>query len=231
MNKPVLSPKFNYRTLTRSSEDGIRRYNTPDGEKLVSVTTILDKTKPSEKVKALQEWRNYVGGARARQITSEAANTGTVMHKMLEEYITNNAKPPGSNLIQRIAYPMAQTIIAYGLIHLSECWGTEVSVWYPGLYAGSTDAVGVWKNKPAIIDFKQTNKVKSSAAVEDYRLQLVAYGEAHNKVYGTNIKTGCILMCSRACEYQEFILEGDEWDKYVDQWWDRVSEYYQNAKY
>jgi len=45
-------------------------------------------------------------------------------------------------------------------------------------------------------------------------------------LYGTNIRQGVILMCSRACEYQEFVIEGEEFDYWVDQWWDKVENYY-----
>jgi hypothetical protein len=222
----MFTPKFNYSKIKRETVDGKRHYCTPDGRKLPSVTTILDATKPQEKVQALKEWRDRVGHKKAQQITTEAAGCGTTMHKMLEEHLLGTAKPPGSNLVQKIAYPMAQKIITEGLAHLSECWGTEIPVWYPELYAGSTDGAGVWKGKPAIFDFKQTNKPKKREWIDDYFLQLTAYGQAHNALHGTDIKTGVVLMCSRACEYQEFVIEGAEWDHYANQWWSRVEEYY-----
>ena len=225
----MLVNKFNYQPLSRKNEDGIRKYSTPDGQKLPSVTSILDKTKPEESVKALAAWRKRVGTEQARIITTEAAGTGTVMHKMLEEHCTGIAKPPGTNKVQQIAYPMAQEIIQKGLVHLDECWGNELALFYSGLYAGSTDLAGVWKNKESILDFKQTNKPKKREWIDDYFIQLCAYGLAHNHMFGTNIRQGVVLMCSRACEYQEFVVEGAEWDKYEQMWWDRVAQYYKVA--
>ena len=78
------NPKFNYHELSRTSEEGQRLYSTPDGNKVPSVTTILDKTKPAESRAALEQWRKNVGHARAQQITTEAANRGTRMHTYLE---------------------------------------------------------------------------------------------------------------------------------------------------
>lgn len=224
-----LVSKFNYQPLSRKNEDGIRKYSTPDGLKLPSVTSILEATKPKEKVEALQKWRDRVGHANAAIITKEAAGTGTSMHKLLENYCQGIEKPLGTNTVHQIAYPMAQEIINKGLIHLDECWGNELSLFYTGLYAGSTDLAGVWKKKESILDFKQTNKPKKKEWIDDYFIQLCAYGLAHNNMFGTNIRQGVVLMCSRACEYQEFVLEGIEWDKYENMWWDRVAKYFDVA--
>jgi hypothetical protein len=223
---PTTKPKFDYQKISRETIEGKRHYCLPDGSKVPSVTTILDKTKSEESKAALQNWRNRVGHAQAQVITTEAAGTGTVMHKMLEEHCLGTAKPPGTNKVQQIAYPMAQEIIQKGLVHMDEIWGNELALFYSGLYAGSTDLAGVWKKKESILDFKQTNKPKKREWIDDYFAQLCAYGLAHNHMFGTNIRQGVVLMCSRACEYQEFILEGAEWDKYEAEWWNRVERYY-----
>lgn len=223
---PLIVNRFEYKPMSRVTVDGKRHYDTPDGHKLPSVTTILDKTKSEESKAALQNWRNRVGHAQAQTITTEAAGVGTTMHKMLEQYVKGETKEPGSNTVQQIAHPMAQKIIQEGLIHMGEVWGTEVPVYFPGLYAGSTDLAGIWNKKESILDFKQTNRPKKDEYVDDYKTQLVAYALAHNEVHGTNIRTGVILMCSRDCQYQEFVLEGAEFDKYVAKWWDRVEAFY-----
>lgn len=222
----MFNQKFNYQPISRVNLNGKRHYATPDGNKLPSVTTILDKTKPQEQIDALNNWRNRIGHDKAQVITTEAAGVGTVMHKMLEEHCLGQAKEPGTNQVQQIAYPMAQKIITEGLVFLDECWGTEVPLYYEGLYAGSTDLAGVWKGNEAILDFKQTNKPKKEEWIDSYKLQIVAYSLAHNKLHGTNIRTGVILMCSRACEFQHWVVKGADFDYWEGQWWDRVEAYY-----
>jgi hypothetical protein len=222
----MLITKFDYQPIGRETINGKRHYATPDGKKLPSVTTILDKTKSQEKIDILNNWRKRVGHANAQTITTEAAGVGTVMHKMLEEHCLGTSKAPGNNMVQKIAHPMAQQIITNGLVHMDECWGTEIPLYFPDLYAGTTDLAGTWKSAPAIMDFKQTNRPKKREWIDDYFLQLCAYALAHNELYGTNIRTGVVLMCSRACEYQEFVLEGAEFDKYEGLWLDRVEAYY-----
>lgn len=219
--------KFNFQELSRENINGLRYYVTPNGEKLPSVTTILSDTIPQEKREILENWKTRVGKEKAQQITSEAAGVGTSMHRFLENYCQKVEIKVGSNLVHQQAYKMAKTIIDNGLIHMNECWGNEVSLYFPSLYAGSTDCVGLWKGKPAIIDFKQTNKPKKKEWISDYFLQLTAYGQAFTEVYNIPVETGVILMCSRDCEYQEFVIEGDEFKEWSYKWWDRVHEFYE----
>lgn len=225
----MLLSKFNYQPLTRNTdtETGSRLYLTPDGEKLPSVTTILSATMPKEKANGLREWRKSVGEKRAQEITTEAASRGTRMHKYLEGYVLTGAlSPPGSNPYSIQSNRMAEKIIKHGLSNCSEFWGSEIPLYFPKIYAGTTDLAGVHDGHEAILDFKQTNKPKKREHIEDYFLQLVFYGTAHNEVYNTNIKKGVILMCSAAEEYQEFILDGDEWNKTETLMWKRLEQFY-----
>lgn len=219
--------KFNYVNINRESVNGERKYATPDGEKLPSVTTILEATKPEEKKKALHEWRKRVGHEKAQQITTEAAGRGTRMHKWLENFVKNGQiGEPGSNPYSQQSYHMAMSIIQQGLIKCNEFWGTEVNLYYPKVYAGTTDLVGIHDGSEAIMDHKQTNKPKKREWIEDYFIQLAAYAAAHNELYGTNIRKGVIFMCSADNQYQEFLIENYEFDKYTDLWFKRVEEYY-----
>lgn len=219
--------KYNYIQINRESINGERRYATPDGEKLPSVTTILSATTPKEKLQALQEWRNRVGHKQAQAITTEAAGRGTRMHKWLENYVKTGATgDPGSNPYSIQSHTMAQSIIAQGMVKCSEYWGTEVGLYFPKIYAGTTDLVGVHDGAEAIMDHKQTNKPKKKEWIDDYFIQLAAYANAHNEVHGTNIRKGVIFMCSADNIYQEFIMEGNEFDEWTTKWFRRVEQYY-----
>ena len=232
------NPKFNYKSLTRETVDGRRLYATPDGNKLPSVTTILDKTKSEESKAALNNWRNRVGHANAQAITTEAANRGTRMHTYLEHFIKNGElKDRGSNPFSWSSHAMAGVVIDQGLTNVSEFWGVEIPLYFPGLYAGTTDGCGIHLGDESILDYKQTNKPKKIEWVEDYFLQLTAYALAHNEVYGTNIRKGVILMCVKPevddmgnvltkPEYQEFVLSSTDFDYWEQRWWKRLESYY-----
>ena len=237
----MYNPKFDYQPLSRVSEDGKRLYATPDGKRLPSVTTVLDKTKPEEKKAALNEWRRRVGVENAQKITTEAANRGTRMHTYLEDYIKQGQlRERGSNPFGWASHAMAKTVIEDGLINVNEIWGVEVPLYFPSLYAGTTDGCGLHLNEESILDYKQTNKPKKQEWIEDYYLQLVAYALAHNEVYGTNIRKGVVLMCVKPPvdnmgnpiarpQYQEFILKPEDFDYWADQWWRRLELYYLQA--
>jgi hypothetical protein len=223
------NPKYNYQPLNRI--DGASRlYETPDGSRVPSVTTILDRTKSEESKQALANWRKRVGEQKAKEITTEAAGRGTRMHKWLENYVlTGETGEPGTNPYSLQSHKMAQTIIKQGLVNCNEAWGTEVQLYCPGLYAGTTDLVGMHGSEDAIMDHKQTNKPKKREWIEDYFVQTTAYALAHDEVYGTKIRKGVIFMCSADNEYQEFIIEGTEFKHYQDLWLRRVEQYYKLA--
>jgi len=233
----LLNERFAYTPINRESVEGKRLYATPDGSKVPSVTTILDKTKPAEAKAALAAWKKAVGEKKAQEITTEAANRGTRMHKYLEDYVKEGVlKDPGSNPYSVQSHKMAKHVIEQGLTNVSEVWGVEIPLYYPGIYAGTTDGCGLHLNEEAILDYKQTNKPKKLEWIDDYFLQLTAYALAHNKVYNSNIRKGVVLMCVRPHEitpmvwgdpaYQEFILKPEDFNYWEKRWWDRVEQYY-----
>ena len=234
----MYNPKFDYQPIPRVTIEGRRYYATPDGNNLPSVTTILDQTKSPEKVEALAQWRRRVGAEKAQQITTEAANRGTRMHTYLEQYVKDGAiKERGSNPFSWPSHVMAETVIRDGLKNVSEFWGIEVPLYFPAIYAGTTDGAGIHLNEEAILDYKQTNRPKKREWIDDYFVQLCAYAEAHNELHGTRIRKGVILMCVKPDldeqhnivgkpVYQEFVLEGSEFDRYRDLCWKKVEQYY-----
>ena len=234
----MYNPRHDYQPIPRVTIDGKRFYATPDGNRLPSVTTILDRTKSEQSKKALNQWRARVGAERAQQITTEAANRGTRMHTYLERYIKEGAIPErGSNPFSWPSHMMANTIVEHGLKNVSEFWGIEVPLYFPGIYAGTTDGAGIHLDAESILDYKQTNKPKRREWIDDYFMQLCAYAEAHNEVYGTRIRKGVVLMCVKPDldadhmiiglpQYQEFVLEGVEFERYRDLWWRRVEAFY-----
>jgi genome maintenance exonuclease 1 len=223
----LLINKFKYEKLTRDESSGKRLYATPQGHKVPSVTTVLDKTKPEESRIALANWRKAVGEKKAQEITTEAANRGTRMHKFLEDYVKGEVMNENiTNPFAQQSQKMAKIVIEKGMCNVSEVWGSEVPLYFPELYAGTTDCVGVHNGDESILDFKQTNKPKKPEYISDYFLQLTAYALAHNEVHGTNIRKGVILMCSKDFEYQEFILEPKDFDYWTEEWCKRVEQYY-----
>lgn len=225
----MLNEKFTYNPLERVNIKGSRHYQTPGGQPLPSVTTVLSALSDKS---ALFEWRKRVGNEEADRIMRLATGIGTQVHLHLEKYILEEDRPNGSNLIHQMARELSQIVIEQGLSKVDEVWGTEVPLYYPGLYAGTTDCVGVYEGKPAIIDFKTSRKPKKREWIDDYFLQGAAYAEAHNKIYGTDIKTIVIMMIGWDAEadnmgnYQEFVVDTDEYERYARLWAGKVQAYF-----
>jgi hypothetical protein len=215
---------YRYPKTQREKIEGKRHY-VFDKEKLPSVTTILDATQSAEKREALAAWRASKGEEEATRIVDESAARGTAMHKILEMYVLEQGYLDETN-VGKQAHNMAIQVINSGLSNVTEYYGTECTLYYPGLYAGQTDLVGVHKGADAIIDFKQTNKPKKREWIEDYCLQLAAYAMAHNILFNTQITKGVIMMCSKDNYYQEFVIEGKEFQSYKHNFLRRVDEYY-----
>ena len=222
--KMIHKNQYIYPKTVREAIEGKRHYVIKT-EKLPSVTTILSATESAEKREALARWRESKGEEIATRIVDESAARGTAMHKILEKYILEQGYVDLTTVGQQ-AHNMAIRVIEQGLCNVPEYYGTECTLYYPGLYAGQTDLVGVHKGKDAIIDFKQTNKPKKREWIEDYCLQLAAYAMAHNFIYKTQIEKGVIMMCSKDNFYQEFVVEGKEFQKYQHNFLRRVDEYY-----
>ncbi len=220
--------KFEYPNTVREMVEGQRHYNI-NNEKLPSVTTILGKTQTAEKQQGLADWRARVGVEQATRTMDQAAARGSAMHAILEHHILGKNRLDMTDTGQE-AHKMADVVIDKGLCNVDEIWGSEVALYYPELFAGATDLVGVYKKADSIMDFKQTNKPKRREWVEDYMLQLAAYTMAHNYVYDTKIQQGVILMCSKDGYFQEFIVSGKEFQKYQHEWLKRLDLYYKNYK-
>lgn len=214
----LINKLFEYKPLSRIDHPSGRRYIVGEGAPLPSVTTILSKTKDNT---FLLEWAARVGADEANRIRTEASGLGTGMHNNLEKYILGEEMTG-----QFLTKTLANVIIKHGLVNVDEVWGTEVAVYSPGLYAGTTDVIGKFKGVPSIIDFKNSLKEKRREWIEDYFLQLCAYSLSHNEMYGTNIQQGVIMIATRAGQYQEFIISGDEFTHYEEMWANRVCDYY-----
>ena len=208
----IINKLYEYPTSTRAAIDGLRHYNI-DGssDKLPSVTTVISQTQEADKAASLQRWRDKVGHEEAKRITQEAAARGTAMHLYLEKYCLGEGYLDMTDT-GNVAKRMAEIIVDKGIDNrIDEIYGTEATMYYPGLYAGSVDLVARLDGEITIIDFKQTNKPKQREWIGDYFLQMAAYGMAHDAVYGTTIEKGVILMCSKDGYYQEFLIEGKEY--------------------
>ena len=216
--------KFTYPKSTRSIINGSRHY-VLDGSNLPSVTTILKATQSEEDKAGIAAWKERVGHKEAERIKNEASNRGSSMHSCIEQFLLGKFN---LDLLEEEnkSKKMAEEIIDNGLKNkLSEVWGAEATVYFPGKYGGTADCIGVYEGKETILDFKQSNKPKKEEYIEDYFLQLGAYSLAHNTVYNSRITQGVILLCTVDRLFQDFKIEGNELINFQNQFLERVEQF------
>ena len=214
--------RYTYVGGTRYMDNGTRNYDVA-GYRLPSVTTILGKTKDTS---SLDSWIKRKGRKEAERIKNQSATRGTAMHKYLENYVLGKGYEDLTELGQETKR-MAEKVIEVGLAPVSEIFGSEVTLYYPGLYAGSTDLVGIHNGKETVIDFKQANRPKREEWIGDYKLQAGAYAMAHDYVHGSNIEQCVIMVCTPDLYYQEFKIDGFNLRKAKHDFLRRLDQYHE----
>ena len=222
IGKPIKwSSRYNYINASRIEDHGTRLYDV-NGTRLPSVTTILGATKDQQ---FLKEWKAKVGEAEADRIKNLSSRRGTAMHKFLEHYVQGTGYDDLTEIGQK-AKAMAEKVIDVGLTPVEEIYGSEVTLYYPGLYAGSTDLVCVHNGKDSIVDFKQSNRPKREDWIDDYKMQIAAYAMAHDYVHDSKIEQGIIMVCTPDLYYQEFVVNGAELRQWKHKFLKRLDMYY-----
>ena len=218
------SNKYKYIEGTQMTDEvtGHRIYDII-GTRLPSVTSILSATKNQQ---FLKDWKAKVGEQEAERIKNLSSRRGTDMHKFLEHHILGTGYDDLTRIGQA-AKPMAQKIIEVGLTPVEEYYGSEVTLHYPGLYAGSTDLVCNHNGLETIVDFKQANRPKKEEWIQDYYLQIAAYAMAHDYVYKSKIEQGVIMICTPDLYYQEFKIQGADLRSYKHQFLKRLDMYHE----
>ena len=216
--------RYSYVNVPRSEDGGTRTYAVGE-TRLPSVTTILARTKDQS---FLKKWREKVGEEEAEEIKNHSSKRGTLMHKFIEAYILGKGYEDLTTLGHE-SRNMAHKIIEIGLTPVPHYYGTEVTLYYPGLYAGSTDLVCEHNGMDTIVDFKQANRPKRKEWVDDYHMQIAAYAMAHDFVHGSHIRQGIIMVCTPDLYFQEFRFQDSELREWKHKWLKRLDEYYKIA--
>ncbi len=219
-----LNLKFEYPALHRVTFDtGERYYVCPDSAKeLPSVTTIISKTSDKD----FSEWEARVGAKKAAEERKYGTDLGTLVHDHMEKHILNEARPGGNNLIRVEAKRMSDAMIEKGLGPIGEIWGLETPLYYPELFAGTTDIVGIYNGIESIMDFKTAKKMRKRSEIGDYAAQLGAYAICHDARYGTDIKQGVVLMVDRTLNFEAFVYDRAELAAGREDFLRRVEIYY-----
>ena len=196
-----MNTELNWPDLVVHSHNGMRFYETPDGNKYPSITTVLGK-QPG-KQKGLQAWRQRIGEEQARIVSGKAARRGTAFHNICEDYL---------NGMEDITHHKEKNFLAWCMFgemksHLDEKINKvvlqEQSMYSPKYkVAGRCDFIGVYKDTLAVVDFKTTTTPKKEEWIEDYFIQCSAYASMYEEHTGETIEDIVIMMVAEDGQVQ-----------------------------
>ena len=203
---------YNHKTINlpeikATTTDGVRLYETPEGNKYPSITTVLSvKNK-----KGLFEWRKRVGDDVANYVARKAANRGTSVHHMCEDYI-NNDFDEEKHKKKFLPYVLFNQLRESVLQKIDNIYAQECGL-YSDKYkvAGRVDCIAEYEGKLSIIDFKTSSKERSDDWNESYYIQASAYAEMFEERTGITIDQVVILVVTEDGVVQEFVKNKTEY--------------------
>ena len=193
--------EIDYPSLTREMIDGVRYYDTPDGKKLVSITSVISHYNRE----VFREWRARVGNDEANRVTKQATSRGTDMHILAENYLCNRKLPPVQPLSEYLFKQAKPDIDKIDNIHAIEqsLFSNELGI------AGSVDCIAEFEGELAVIDFKTSKKPKPREWIDSHFVQCAAYACMLYEMTGIMVKKFVIIM---SCENGEVEIY-EEYDK------------------
>lgn len=191
-------------------------------EKYPSITTMLGaKEKPH-----LVEWRNMLGEDKAKKEMQRAADRGTAVHTMIENYL-NNQEIPTKGFAPEHVREFNQ--VRLKLNKINNIYTQEIALYSDVLkIAGRVDCIGEYEGKLAVIDFKTSNGDKKNSMIEDYWLQTTFYALAFQEMYNIQIDDLVIIMSSERGIVP--LVFKDKVDNHIDSLVARINTYYKSVR-
>ena len=178
---------FDYPDLISETKETGRTYESPEGNRFPSITTVLSILSED----ALKAWRKKVGYEKAMKISRQAAWRGTQTHNALEMHVKNIEPSLDNPLIEFLYKQVAYTLED----RLEEVNGIEQALYSDFLgVAGRVDLVGIFDGKRSIIDFKTSKRPKEESKIENYFIQATAYSLMFEEMFGIKIPNIVIIV-------------------------------------
>ena len=223
MMKKFKHQKINLPEIKAKTTDGVRLYETPEGNFYPSITTVLS-TRNKE---GLFKWRERVGNDVANYVARTAAVRGTHVHHMCEDYI-NNDFDEEKHKKKFLPYTLFTQLRDSALQKIDNVYAQECGL-YSDKYkvAGRVDCIAEYDGIPSIIDFKTSTSERKDSYNENYYIQTSAYAEMFEELTGQPINQIVILVVTEDGIVQEFIKNKQEYIPLLEQ---TLEEWYETCK-
>lgn len=207
------SPLPIHRIIQDNSQD-IRHYETPDGRRYPSVTSVLGETKSPEDKEKLVQWRLRVGEEEADRVLKDSIGIGNRLHIECENFMYGNEAKAFTMRERRMMKPMFHHLRN----NIDVVLGVELPL-YSHRYklAGTCDLVAIVNKRLTVVDFKNSKRFKRKEWVNDYRLQCTMYSMMLEDMYDMRFTDYRILMScqdgtflkfyGKTCEHRKEVIE------------------------
>ena len=208
--------------LQSKTENGSRKYVTPNGDAYPSVTTILS----AYNKKAIQEWRERVGEEAANKISTQASSRGTRLHSLCETYLLNELSPLKLNSVMPDAKELFVKIKPKLDDNIGKIYSLEQALYSDKLrIAGRVDCIAEWNGELSVIDFKTASKEKNEDWIQNYFMQCSAYAEMFEERTGRPISQIVVAIAVANGDTQIFVKEKEDYLRGLNFF---IDEYYDN---
>ena len=207
--------------LQSKTENGSRKYVTPNGDAYPSVTTILS----AYNKKAIQEWRERVGEESANKISTQASTRGTRLHSLCESYLLNELSPLKLNSVMPDAKELFVKIKPKLDDNIGKIYSLEQALYSDKLrIAGRVDCIAEWNGELTVIDFKTASKEKNEDWIQNYFMQCSAYAEMFEERTGRPINQIVVAIAVSSGDTQIFVKEKENYlqglNFFIDEYYD-----------
>jgi genome maintenance exonuclease 1 len=186
--------------------DSGRKYKTPEGVNLPSITTVLSILSRE----SIAKWRARVGAAEANRISHRASTRGTSVHEIIEKYVNNDPNFKDGYTPDIIASFLDVKPILDE--RLTKVYAQEAPLYSNHLgVAGRVDCVGIFDGKPSIIDYKTSMKPKRKDWIKNYFMQEAAYAIMWEERTGQPIVQLVTVISVDNAPPQVFVEHRDNW--------------------
>ena len=208
--------------LQSKTENGSRKYVTPNGDAYPSVTTILS----AYNKKAIQEWRERVGEEVANKISTQASTRGTRLHSLCETYLLNELSPLKLQSVMPDAKELFNKIKPKLDANIGKIYSLEQALYSDKLkIAGRVDCIAEWNGELSVIDFKTASKEKNEEWIQNYFMQCSAYAEMFEERTGRPINQIVVAIAVANGDTQIFVKEKEDYLRGLNFF---IDEYYDN---
>ena len=199
-------------------KDNAHYYQTPKGDVFPSITTMLQKTMPAEKLQNLQNWKEQE--VAAQYITQESAIIGTQTHKLIENFLNGITQTEEARLLSVAHF---NNMIPF-LQKINDIHGTEIRLYSNEMkLAGTTDCIAKYDGELSIIDYKTKRSHQQEEWMTEHFIQATAYSEMFAELTGIKVKQIVILVSSEKNTRMEFVKNAEDYKDLLAQ---RLNQFY-----